>query len=91
MTQDDHDRIAKKLRYLASEDGHDYAEHQGDASELALDAIAAACGCPTWEYPGQVVRDVEAVVAERDELRGRLNRTVAGDPTIRGLIGSREG
>lgn len=37
------------------------------AAADALDAIAAACGCAEWEYPGQVVRDVEAVVRERDE------------------------
>ena len=29
------------------------------AHEDALDEIAALCGCPTWEYPGQVVRDVQ--------------------------------
>lgn len=42
----------------------------GSAATQALNAIAAACGCAEWEYPGQVVRDVEAVVRERDTLRG---------------------
>lgn len=31
------------------------------AAEKALDDIAATCGCPAWEYPGQVVRDVRAL------------------------------
>ncbi len=25
----------------------------------AMDSIAKLCGCPGWDYPGQVVRDVE--------------------------------
>lgn len=32
-----------------------------NAAEDALDAIAALCGCSVWEYPNQVVRDVEAL------------------------------
>lgn len=36
-----------------------------DAATAALDAIATLCGSPAWEYPGQVVRDMQAVV-ERD-------------------------
>ena len=39
-----------------------------DASTPAFDEIAKLCGCPEWEYPGQVVRDVERVVKERDDL-----------------------
>lgn len=39
------------------------AEGSAPASD-ALDAIAKACGCPEWEYPGQVVRDVKALAAE---------------------------
>ena len=42
------------------------SERDKSAAELALDAIAEACGCAEWEYPGQVVRDVLAVVRERD-------------------------
>jgi hypothetical protein len=38
-----------------------------DAHEEAFDEIAKLCGCPEWECPGQVVRDVEKVVKERDE------------------------
>lgn len=37
------------------------------AAKDALDAISAACGCEEWDYPGQVVRDVRAVVRERNE------------------------
>lgn len=45
---------------------------QKDAAEKALDDIAALCGCPEWEYPGQVVRDVQAVIdaRRRDSLPG---------------------
>lgn len=39
------------------------------AAEVALDQIAEACGCPEWQYPGQVVRDVEAIVSERNAAR----------------------
>ncbi len=38
------------------------------AEMQAFDAIAVACGCPEWDYPAQLVRDVRAVVAERDAL-----------------------
>ena len=33
-------------------------EGQESAAEKALDDIAALCGCPEWDYPGQLVRDV---------------------------------
>lgn len=49
------------------------AEH-GNAATEAFDAIAAACGCPHWDYPGQVVRDVQALAAERDALRALCER-----------------
>lgn len=48
------------------------SERDKSAAELALDAIAEACGCAEWEYPGQVVRDVLAVVRERDDAAKRL-------------------
>lgn len=32
-------------------------------SEQALDEIAVLCGCAEWDYPGQVIRDVQQVVA----------------------------
>lgn len=37
-------------------------EAEGRAAEEALDKIAALCGCPSWDYPGQVVRDVEQAI-----------------------------
>lgn len=33
-----------------------------------LDDIARAVGCPQWDYPGQLVRDVEALTARIAEL-----------------------
>jgi hypothetical protein len=58
------EREAVEARALQSE--------EGSAATLAFDAIATACGCPHWDYPGQVVRDVLAVVKERDEARAAL-------------------
>lgn len=49
----------------------DYSDQ--DAAIVALNKIAAACGCPQWDYPGQVVRDVLALAKERDELRMRCD------------------
>ena len=37
-----------------------------DASTPAFDLISGLCGARTWDHPGQVVRDVEAVVKQRD-------------------------
>lgn len=41
-----------------------------DASQTAMDEIQEACGYykEPWEYPGQVVRDVSRMRAERDAL-----------------------
>lgn len=39
--------------------GRVVTEEPKTAAELALDQIAALCGMPEWEYPGQVVRDVQ--------------------------------
>jgi hypothetical protein len=37
-------------------------EDEASAASDALDSIAVICGCPEWEYPGQVVRDVEGAL-----------------------------
>jgi hypothetical protein len=42
------------------------------AAEIALDDIAAACGCAEWEYPGQVTRDVLGVVARLEAAQSIL-------------------
>lgn len=42
------------------------------AAEIALDDIAAACGCARWEYPGQVTRDVLGVVARLEAAQSIL-------------------
>lgn len=39
----------------------------------ALDEIARLCGCPEWEYPAQVVRDVEALCAKLEAAEQRLD------------------
>lgn len=43
-----------------------------DAATNAFDAIAVLVGVPDWDYPGQLVRDVEALVKERDQLKKRV-------------------
>jgi hypothetical protein len=43
-----------------------------DAAEIALNEIAHLCGCPDWDYPGQVVRDVEDLKKRHDELVEKL-------------------
>jgi len=40
------------------------AKLEGSAADDAFDAIAALLGCPSWDYPGQLVRDVKALKAE---------------------------
>lgn len=46
-------------------------------AQEAFDKIAELCGCPEWEYPGQLVRDVEALKADRD-LQYEQRRRLAG-------------
>lgn len=46
-----------------------------DAALGALDKIATICGCPSWDYPGQVVRDVQQLQGERDAARLALAST----------------
>lgn len=55
------------------------AQLEDSAARNALDKIAELCGCPEWDYPGQLVRDVEALKAramraeaERDEVIDKL-------------------
>lgn len=43
-----------------------------DACENAIDEIAGVCGCPHWDYAGQVVRDVETLKRQHDEARAEL-------------------
>ena len=45
----------------------------GNAATEALDAIAKLCGCPTWEYPGQVVRDVEGLLKVATAARNYID------------------
>lgn len=60
----------KILSDAAASRGTSAEDHtRGDAATAALDAIAKLCGCPQWDYPGQVERDVGALAAERDALR----------------------
>lgn len=58
--------LAELLEWLATPRP---ANYNADAATVAFDAIAAACGCPHWDYPAQVVRDVEALCKQHKELR----------------------
>jgi hypothetical protein len=64
-----------------------------DAAINALDDIAKLCGCAEWEYPGQVVRDVEVIVRERERTLRSLYATRARDvpwrEALAGIVGKR--
>jgi hypothetical protein len=49
-------------------------ESYGGAAGDAFDAIAKLCGCEQWDYPGQLVRDVERMNAERDGQARRIDQ-----------------
>lgn len=55
-------------RAEAAEQDREKLIGEGSASEGAFDAIATLCGCPEWEYPGQIVRDAEALKQRSDRL-----------------------
>lgn len=40
-----------------------------DAVLTALDAIATICGFRDWEYPGQLVREVQTLSNDNNRLR----------------------
>jgi hypothetical protein len=45
-----------------------------DAATIALDQIARVCGCPEWDYPLQVVRDVERLADDARRSRDEAKR-----------------
>lgn len=47
-------------------------ESRCGAAAQAFDDIAKLCGCPHWDYPGQLVRDVETLIQERDKAASAL-------------------
>lgn len=49
------------------------------AAEEALDEIAALCGCPEWEYPGQVIRDVRLLRERLEAVIGKSAERLALD------------
>lgn len=44
---------------------------RNSAADEAFGAIAALCECPHWEYPGQIVRDVTALVESKKKTEER--------------------
>jgi len=57
-----------------------------DAMEKAVDEIAALCGCPEWNYPGQLVRDVRHLKDRSDQveflLRSLLSTIYPGQAKV---------
>lgn len=51
-----------------------HPDHPKTAAEESLDEIAALCGCPEWDYPGQVFRDVVLLKASAETLRRENQR-----------------
>jgi hypothetical protein len=69
-----HDRVTELKTALDSQ-----RESYGGAANDAFDAIAELCGCEQWDYPGQLVRDVQALreklttaEAERDAEHAKV-------------------
>jgi hypothetical protein len=62
--------------------GFEVLDESKNAAELALDAIAELCGCEEWDYPGQVVRDVQTALAT---MRRQLSEA-EGERDARGEI-----
>lgn len=64
------DRLRKErdLAKLKIEDLCNQLESRNDAATKAFDEIAKLCGCEKWEYPGQIVRDVQKLARIRDEF-----------------------
>lgn len=52
-------------------------EAESDAALAALDAIAELCGCPQWDYAGQVVRDVHHLKATAISVEDRNQKLLA--------------
>jgi hypothetical protein len=62
---------------------YDEQDEGQDAATLAFDEIAKLCGCPDWDYPGQLVRDVARLV--KDLSSEVTSKKVAGSRLL--LIG----
>lgn len=62
-----------ELFFAALRDRLTAAELNADACTTAcgpaFDEIAKLCGPPTWDYPGQVIRDVRRLVEEKEQFR----------------------
>lgn len=77
-------RCEKHRRAATGDDHHSPAEVEtyASAAENALNLIAKACGFTReWDYPLQVVRDVEDRMRELGELR--THRPATGDAALR--------
>jgi outer membrane murein-binding lipoprotein Lpp len=81
-------RLAAELESVAAERDALRATMNDNAAVNALNAIASICGCPDWDYPGQLVRDVEALRTERDSARAE-GRAADGQERHRRRRGSR--
>jgi len=58
------------------------------AATKAFDAISELCGAPEWEYPGQVVRDVEQLKCQKDSMADRVVELEAENERLNKLIKS---
>jgi hypothetical protein len=68
------------VKRLLAENAALRTEAESGAAVQAFNAIAKLCGCEQWEYPGQLVRDVERLRAALDWFRRR-------ESLIRGALG----
>ena len=71
--------LVERIRWLAEErdkarDAYASAVGPDGATTMALDAINELVGCGDWEYPGQLVRDVQKVKGERDAALAEIKK-----------------
>ncbi|HEY1956750.1 MAG TPA: hypothetical protein VGH28_14115 [Polyangiaceae bacterium] len=57
----------RNLRYKAERD-EALAQLAALRGDTPWDELAALLGCPQWEYPGQIIRDVKALMSSRDTI-----------------------
>lgn len=80
-----HEHVSEALKVADAQRGDRALDSWGRpakaASEEALDAIAAICGCPEWGYPGQVVRDVQRL-HDGVQRFGRRSDSLPVFPTV---------
>jgi hypothetical protein len=67
---------------------HERIEKVASAGEDALNEINKVCGCKSWEYPGQLVRDVKLLKELSEELANKVEAFITDNEAIFALSGN---